>query len=81
MILATKENYLLKISYLDFIYQNKLVSKLVSNLLLTYLVTNYYFLFIIVTILIINNFLFCKLVSKLVTIVVNYFLFLKLFFN
>jgi len=33
----------------------------------------YNFLLIIVTILIINNFLFCKLISKLVIIVINNF--------
>jgi len=31
MGLATKGNWSLKISYLDFDYQNNLVSKLVSN--------------------------------------------------
>jgi len=31
MILTTKENWSLKISYLDFGYQNDLVTKLVSN--------------------------------------------------
>jgi len=34
-------------------------------------VTNYNFLFIIVTILVINNFKFCKLVSKLEILDVN----------
>jgi len=41
----------------------------------------YNFLFIIVTILVTNNFLFCKLVSKLVTIVTNNFWSLKLVTN
>jgi len=31
MVLATKGNWSLKISYLGFGYQNELVSKLVSN--------------------------------------------------
>jgi len=31
MVLATKVNWSLKISYLDFGYQNELVSKFVSN--------------------------------------------------
>jgi len=31
MVLGTKKNWLLKISYLDFGYQNDLVTKLVSN--------------------------------------------------
>jgi len=31
MILATKENWSLKISYLDFDYQNDLVTKFVFN--------------------------------------------------
>ena len=43
--------------------------------------TNYNFLFITVTILVTNNFLLCKLVSKLVTIVTNNFWSLKLVTN
>jgi len=77
MVLTTKGNWSLKINYLGFGYQNKLVSKLVFNKLLT----NYSFLFIIVIILVTSHFKFCKLVSKLVTIVTNYFLFLKLISN
>jgi len=45
------------------------------------LATYYNFLFIIMTILVRNNFLFCKLVSKLVIIVINNFLSLKLVAN
>jgi len=41
-------------------------------------VTNYNFLFIIVTILVTNNFLICELVSKFVTIVTTNFWSLKL---
>jgi len=52
LTLVTKGNWSLKISYLGFGYQNELVSKLVSN----QLVNNYTFLFIIVTILVTNNF-------------------------
>jgi len=48
---------------------------------MTNLVTNYNFLFIIVTILITNTCLFFKLISKLVTIVTNNFLSLKLVTN
>jgi len=48
MILATKRNWLLKISYLKFDYQNELVSKLVFNQLMINLVSNYNYLFIII---------------------------------
>jgi len=48
---------------------------------MTNLVTNYNFLFIIVIILLSNNFLFFKLVSKLVTIVTNNIWSLKLITN
>jgi len=43
--------------------------------------TNYNFLFIIVTILVTNNFLFFKFVSKFVTIVINNFWSQKLVTN
>ena len=43
--------------------------------------TNHNLLFIIVTILVTNNFLFCKLASKLVIIVTNNFWSLKLVTN
>jgi len=46
-------------------------------MLKTNLVTNYNFLFIIVTILVTNNFLLYELKSKLVTVVTNNFLLLK----
>jgi len=45
------------------------------------LTINYNFLFIIVIILVTNNYLFCKLVSKLVIIVINNFGLLKLIVN
>ena len=45
------------------------------------LVTNYNLLFIIVTILVTNNFQSCKLIFKLIIIMTNYFLFLKLISN
>jgi len=48
---------------------------------MTNLVTNYNFLFIIVTILVTKNFLFFKLVFKLVTILTNNFWSLKLIIN
>ena len=44
-----------------------------KNTYIYILVTNYNFLFIIMTILVTNNFLFYKLISKLVTIVSNNF--------
>jgi len=48
---------------------------------MTNLVTNYNFLFIVMTILVTNKFLFFKLISKLVTIVINNFWSLKLITN
>jgi len=45
------------------------------------LVTNYNFLFIIMIILVTNNFLFFKLVSKLIIIISNNFLLLKFIIN
>jgi len=47
----------------------------------TNLVSKYSFLFLIMTIFVTNNFLFCKLVIKLVTIVTNNFLSLKFVIN
>jgi len=58
-----------------------LLANLGSYILEINLKNNYNFLFTIVTILIINNFLFCKFVSKLVTMVINNFWSLKLVVN